>query len=206
MTTELRVYAPIDRMQPQTAAHLAATSHGDVPLSGMTELFIEVSPGNEIFRIADVAFKAADVRPSLQIVEREFGLLEFHATDPADVHAAGEAVLADLGLNRDDCVKPVITSTQFVTNIHPYQAQLLNKWRKGSMLLGGSSLFILEVAPAAWISLAANEAEKAATVQLIETRAVGRFGRLFLAGTEAEVRNARDAAADALEAVPGRTS
>jgi hypothetical protein len=206
MTTELRVYALIDRMQPQTAAHLAATSHGDVPLSGMTELFIEVAPGNEIFRIADVAFKAADVKPSLQIVEREFGLLEFHAAEPAAVHAAGDAVLGSLQMSRDDCLKPRIASTQFITNIHPYQAQLLNKWRKGSMLLAGASLFMMEVAPAAWISLAANEAEKAATVQLIETRAVGRFGRLFFAGTEAEVRNASDAATAALDALPGRVT
>ena len=63
-------------MQPQAAAHVASTCQGDVPVAGMSELFIEVAPGNEIFRCADVALKAADVRPALQVVEREFGLLD----------------------------------------------------------------------------------------------------------------------------------
>ena len=59
----LRTYAFIDRMQPQCAAHIAATSPGDVPLAGMAELYIEMAPGNEIFRAADIALKAAGVRP-----------------------------------------------------------------------------------------------------------------------------------------------
>src|SRR6201747_2473304 len=94
----LRTWAFIDRMQPQAAAHVAATCQGDVPIAGMSELFIEVAPGNEVFRIADIALKAADVRPALQIVEREFGLLEIHSNTQAEVLAAGEAVLSPLGL------------------------------------------------------------------------------------------------------------
>lgn len=199
----LRTYAFIDRMQPQSASHVAATCQGDVPIAGMSQLFIEVAPGNEIFRVMDIALKAADVRPALQIVEREFGLLEVHANSQAEVLAAGAAVLAYLGLQESDRVKPQIASAQFVTNVSPYQAQLINKWRKGSLLMAGSSLFVLEVGPAAYATLAANEAEKAANITLVEVRAVGRFGRVFLSGTESEVQAARDAAVFALEQIDG---
>ncbi|MFW0794504.1 hypothetical protein AAFP30_11875 [Gordonia sp. CPCC 205515] len=199
----LRTYAFIDRMQPQCAAHVAATSPGDPPLAGMSELFVEMAPGNEVFKAADVALKAAGVRPAMQIIEREFGLLELHSEHQADVLAAGDALLGELGMSESDRIKPVIASTQFITNVHGYQAQLLNKWRKGSLLMPGDSLFVLECAPAAYIALAANEAEKAADISVIEIRAVGRFGRLFVSGGESEVATARDAAVAALEALDG---
>jgi ethanolamine utilization microcompartment shell protein EutL len=190
----LRTYAFIDRLQPQCAAHIAATCQGDVPLAGNAELFIEMAPGNEVFHVADVALKAADVKPALQIIEREFGLLELHSNSQAEVLAAGAAVLAELGLTEEDRVKPEIASAQFITNVHPYQAQLLNKFRKGALLIPGQSLFVLEIAPAAYAGLAANEAEKAAEIAVVEIRAVGRFGRVFLAGTESDVASAREAA------------
>lgn len=190
----LRTYAFIDRLQPQCAAHIAATCQGDVPLAGNAELFIEMAPGNEVFHVADVALKAADVKPALQIIEREFGLLELHANSQAEVLAAGAAVLAELGLTEEDRVKPEIASAQFITNVHPYQAQLLNKFRKGALLIPGESLFVLEISPAAYAGLAANEAEKAADIKVVEIRAVGRFGRVFLSGSESDVATARDAA------------
>ncbi|AWK76238.1 hypothetical protein CBI38_32690 (plasmid) [Rhodococcus oxybenzonivorans] len=202
-TATLRTYAFIDRMQPQCAAHVAATSPGDPPLAGMSELFVEMAPGNEVFRAADIALKSSSVRPALQIIEREFGLLEIHSEHQADVLAAGEAVLDALGMKETDRIKPVVASTQFITNVHGYQAQLLNKWRKGTLLMPGSSLFVMEVSPAAYVALAANEAEKAADIDVIEIRAVGRFGRLFLAGSESEVATARDAAVAALESLEG---
>lgn len=204
MSVDLRAFVSIDRMQAQTAAHIAATSQGDVPVAGMAELFVELAPGNDVFRVADVALKAADVRPALQIVEREFGLLEIHATSPAEVDAAGAAILDLLGLTAGDTRRPQIASLQIITKIHPYQAQLLNKWRQGSLLIAGASLLVLEVAPAAWISLAVNEAEKHADISVIEIRSVGRFGRMFVAGAESEVASARDAAVAALEQVKGR--
>jgi ethanolamine utilization microcompartment shell protein EutS len=197
----LRTYAFIDRLQPQCAAHIAATCQGDVPLAGNAELFIEMAPGNEVFHVADVALKAADVKPALQIIEREFGLLELHSNSQAEVLAAGAAVLAELGLTEDDRVKPEIASAQFITNVHPYQAQLLNKFRKGALLIPGQSLFVLEITPAAYAGLAANEAEKAADIAVVEIRAVGRFGRVFLSGTESDVSHAREAAIAGLTGV-----
>lgn len=204
MDFQLRTYAFIDRMQPQAAAHVASTCQGDVPVAGMAELFIEVAPGNEIFRCADVALKAADVRPALQVVEREFGLLEIHSRTQAEVMAAGAAVLDYLRLSEQDRVKPKVASTQFVTNVNAYQAQLINKWRKGNLLIPGTSLFVLEVAPAAYVTLAANEAEKGADISLVEVRAVGRYGRLFVSGTESDVRAAAQAAIGALNEIDGR--
>ncbi len=204
MAFQLRTYAFIDSMQPQAAAHVAATTPGDPAIAGMSQLFIEVAPGNEIFRVADVALKAADVRPGMQIVEREFGLLEIHSRTQEEVLAAGEAVLDYLGLTQNDRVKPKVASTQIITNVNPYQAQLINKWRKGNLLLPSQSLFVLEASPAAYVSLAANEAEKAANINIIEVRAVGRFGRVFMAGTESEVETAMKAAVACLEQMEGR--
>ena len=204
MEFQLRTYAFIDRMQPQAAAHVAATCQGDVPVAGMSELYIEVAPGNEIFRCADVALKAADVRPALQVVEREFGLLEIHSKSQAEVTAAGQAVLEHLQLHERDRVRPKVASSMFVTNVNPYQAQLINKWRKGNLLIPGRSLYVLEVAPAAYVALAANEAEKAADISIVEVRALGRFGRLFISGTESDVQAAARAATEALDELDGK--
>ena len=204
MQFQLRTYAFIDRMQPQAAAHVAATCQGDVPVAGMAELYLEVAPGNEIFRCADVALKAADVRPALQVVEREFGLLEIHSKNQAEVVAAGRAVLDHLQLAESDRVKPKVASAMFVTNVNPYQAQLINKWRKGNLLIPGRSLYVLEVAPAAYVTLAANEAEKAADISIVEVRALGRFGRLFISGTESDVQAAATAATEALDELEGK--
>lgn len=204
MSFQLRTYAFVDRMQPQAAAHVASTCQGDVPVAGMSELYIEVAPGNEIFRCADIALKAADVRPALQVVEREFGLLEIHSNTQAEVLAAGEAVLDYLELKASDRLKPQIASSMFVTNVNAYQAQLINKWRKGNLLIPGKSLWVLELSPAAYVTLAANEAEKAADISIIEVRALGRFGRLFISGTESDVQAAARAAIGVIEDLEGK--
>jgi len=60
---------------------------------------------------------------------------------------------------------------------------------------------LLECQPAAHAILACNEAEKAANIKVVDMRMIGANGRLYLAGTEAEVRNARDAAEGALHSV-----
>ena len=153
--------------------------------------------------VVDSTLKAANVRPALQVVEREFGLLEIHGAGQAEVLAAGEAVLDHLGLTEADRARPRVAGSQFITNVDPYQAQLINKWRKGNLLIPGSTLHILEVAPAAYVTLAANEAEKAADINLIEVRALGRFGRLFISGTESDVAAAASAAVAALEELEG---
>lgn len=201
---ELRAFTYIDSMQPQYAAFVGTTVNGDIPIVGMAELFVEVGPGNEVFRVADLVLKSARVKPAVMLVEREFGLLEIHAEEQAAVKEGANAILAYLGLQVSDRVKPQIASTQMITNVDPYQAQLINNFRRGSMLVPGEALFILEIAPAGYIVLAANEAEKAANIKLIHVQNVGRFGRMYISGTESEARAGSDAAIAAIESVTGR--
>ncbi len=200
---QLRVYSYLDRMQPQYAAFVGTITQGDLPTEGMAALYIEVAPGNEVFRLVDIAVKATEAKPGAQVVEREFGMFEVHSHSQAEVLEAGRIVLDRLGLEVSGRVKPMLASVQVITNIDPYQAQLLNRFRRGSMLVPGETLLVLECAPAAYINYACNEAEKGATIKLIHVSSVGRFGRMWLSGSEAEILQARNAAIKALEGLEG---
>jgi len=200
---QLRCYCLLDRMQAQFAAFIGTITQGDLPVEGMASLYIEMSPGNEVFRTVDIAVKATEAKPGAQIVEREFGMFEVHSLNQAAVIEAGKVVLDRLGLKVEDRVKPKIASTQVITRVDPYQAQLLNRFRKGSMLVPGETLLVMEVAPAAYINYACNEAEKKATIKIIHVSSVGRFGRMWLSGSEAEIVNAKNAAVQALESLQG---
>lgn len=201
---QLRAFCFLDRMQPQFAAFVGTITQGDLPVEGMASLYVEMAPGNEVFRVVDVAVKGTEARPGAQIVEREFGMFEVHAHSQGSVLEAGDLVLRRLGLTAEDRVKPQIASLQVITNVDPYQAQLLNRFRRGSMLVPGETLFVVEVAPAAYINLAANEAEKGANIKILHISSVGRFGRMWLGGSEEEIRSAREAAVSAIEGVSGR--
>jgi len=201
---QLRAFCFLDQMQAQFASFVGTVTQGDLPVEGMASLYVEMAPGNEVFRVVDVAVKATEARPGAQIVEREFGMFEVHSVSQAAVVQAGESVLARLGLSVEDRVKPAIASLQMITNVDPYQAQLLNRFRRGSMLVPGETLLVVEVAPAAYINLAANEAEKGANIKIVHISSVGRFGRMWFSGTEAEILAARDAAVSAIEGVTGR--
>lgn len=199
----IRALMQIDNLQPRFAAYNGATVQGSVPLSGDTVLIGEFAPGNGVFKLIDKALKASAVEATTQLVEREFGFFILRSPSNAEVSAAREAILDELGASMNDRVKPHIASRQIITSVEPYQAQLLNKWRKGSLLVPGQTLGVVECAPAAYISIAANEAEKSAEIDIVEVRAVGRFGRLFISGTENSVKTAVDAAAIAVETVDG---
>lgn len=201
---QLRCYVYLDRMQAQFAAFIGTITQGDLSTEGMASLYIEMSPGMEVFRVVDIAVKGTRARPGVQIVEREFGTFEVHHHEQAEVLEAGRIVLDRLGLNREDRVKPQVVASQIITNIDPYQAQLLNRFRRGTMLIPGQTLLVMEVAPAAYITYACNEAEKAASINLIHFSGIGRFGRMWLSGSEAEISTAREAAAQALDSLEGR--
>jgi hypothetical protein len=198
---QLRTYAFIDSMQPQYAAFLGSELDGDVVLAGMAELWLELAPGSEVYNLLDSALKSTDARPGLQMVEREFGLLEIHSGSVDNVKQAGQSILEACGLSAADRMKPQLVSAKTISKVNPYQAQQINKHRKGSLLLPGQSLLVVEVEPAAYIVLAANEAEKASGVQLVHFNPFGRFGRLFLAGSESEIRSAMEAARAAVAGV-----
>ena len=201
---QLRCYSYLDRMQPQYAAFVGTITQGDLPVEGMASLYIEVAPGNEVFQLVDIAVKSTEAKPGAQLVEREFGMFEVHSRSQSEVIEAGRIVLERLGLKPEDRLKPEIASVQVITNVDPYQAQLLNRFRRGSMLVPGETMLVLECAPAAYINFACNEAEKGATIKILHVSSVGRFGRMWLAGSEAEILAARNAAIQAIEGLEGK--
>ncbi len=202
---DLRAYVFLDSLQPQFAAFLATVAQGYLPKARQASLFVEISPGIEINRITDIALKSTQVTPGMQIVERLYGMLEIHSDSQADVRAAGRAILEALELREEQRRKPVVVSSQVIRHLDDYQTQLINRMRHGNMILGGQTLYILECEPAAYSALAANEAEKAAEINILEVRSFGSFGRVYLGGEERDIDVGYRAAVRAVEGVSGRT-
>lgn len=202
---ELRSYAFLDSLQPQHAAFIGTISKGFLPLAGESSLWVEVAPGIEINRLTDIALKSTGVTPAMQIIERVYGMLEVHSPDQAETRAAGEAILEAMGLTVEDRLKPEVLSSQLVRRIGDHHAQLINRTRHGQMIIPGQTLYVMECAPAAYAALAANEAEKAANINILEVRAVGAVGRIYLGGEEADMDVGYKAALNALEGVEGRS-
>lgn len=201
---QLRAYCHLDRIQPQFAAFVGKIAAGSPPIEGMSSLYVEMAPGNWVFRVVDTVLKAVDVQPGAQVVERQFGMFEVHSDNQAEVLRAGEVVLESLGLPLEARMAPKIASEQIITNVHPLQAQVLNRMNMGTMLEGGHTLLVLEVEPAADITLAANEAEKASPIFLNHMSSVGIYGRMWISGTEADIQAAREAAITAIQSVTGQ--
>jgi len=204
MSVDLRTYAYLDSLQPQHAAYLGTVARGFLPLPGDTSLWVEISPGIEINRITDIALKSTRVRPGMQVVERLFGLLEIHHEVQAEVRAAGAAILEALEVKELDRIKPRVVSSQIIRHVDAHQVQLVNRMRYGHMLLAGQTLYVLEVEPAGYAALAANEAEKAAHINILDVRAFGSFGRVYLGGEERDIMAGYGAAVAAIEGIGGR--
>ncbi len=201
---DLRSFVFLDNLQPQHAAFLGTVSDGFLPLAGDASLFVEIAPGMEINRITDAALKATDVTPGMQIVERVYGMLEVHSASQAETRAAGAAILDEIGLTEADRIKPTILSSQIIRRIEDHHAQLINRVRHGNMIIPGQTLYTLECEPAAYIALATNEAEKAADINVLEVRAAGAVGRVYLGGEERDIDVGWRAAVAALEGIDGR--
>jgi hypothetical protein len=202
---DLRAYVYLDSIQPQYAAFLGTIAQGFLPLAGDASVYIEIAPGIEINRLTDVALKSTNVKPGMQIVERVFGMLEVHSEEQAETRAAGDAVLKELGLVETDRRKPKILSSQIVRRLDGHQAQLINRTRHGQMIIPGQTLYVLELEPAAYAALAANEAEKAAEINVLEVRTFGSVGRVYLGGEERDIDVGWQAAVAAVEGLEGRT-
>jgi ethanolamine utilization microcompartment shell protein EutS len=201
---ELRTFTYIDILQPQLTGFLQTVSQGFMPLEGQAALFIEISPGIAINRLTDAALKATTVQPGMQIVERAYGLLEIHDFDQGAIRAAGKAILDRLGVGEESRLRPRVLSSQTITGLDGCQAQLINRMRHGDMIVQGQTLYVLEIHPAAYAAIAANEAEKAADVHLLEVITFGAFGRLWLGGREAEIAAAAEAIERSLSSISGR--
>jgi ethanolamine utilization microcompartment shell protein EutS len=198
---ELRSCIFLDQLQPQTLCYLASWMRGSLPRSNVAAQIIEVAPGLDIEGLTDVALKHTEVQAGMLVVERQFGYLEFHSRSTDAVKASADEVLEALGARREDATRPTVLAAKIVTRVDHQHAFLINRNKLGSMILGGESLFVLEMQPASYAIIAANEAEKAANIKVIDYRLIGATGRVYLAGDEAEIRNARDSAIDALQAL-----
>lgn len=201
---DLRAYVFIDNLQPQYAAFLGTVAQGFLPIAHMASLYVEISPGIEINRITDIALKSTRVTPGMQIVERLYGLLEIHSESQADVRQAGRSILEALELKEEERWKPKIFSSQVIRRIDDHQTQLINRMRHGNMIIPGQTLYVMEVQPAAYAALAANEAEKAAEINILEVRAFGSFGRVYLGGEERDIDVGWRAAVQAIESITGK--
>lgn len=206
MALDLRCFSYVDILQPQTAGFLGTVSQGYHPLVGHAALLIEVAPGMDINLVTDIALKRTSCTPGMQVVERRYGMLELHHRDQGQVRAAGEEILAALELKEGDRLRPRIVSEQRITGVTGYHSQLVNRMRHGNFLHEGQTLYVLETHPAGYALIATNEAEKAAPIEVLEFRAVGAFGRIYLGGGEAELEEAAKAAISALESITGRAN
>jgi hypothetical protein len=199
--TDLRASIFIDQLQPQTLAYISTWMRGTLPRLRMAAQIVEIAPGLDVEVLTDIVLKSADVRAGLLVVERQFGTLQFHSRSTAEVQSGAAAILEALGKTAADIAAPKILASKLVTNVSDQHAFLMNRNKLGSMVLGGDSIYLLECQSAAYAILASNEAEKEADIKLIDMRMIGANGRLYLAGTEADVRNARAAAEAALRDV-----
>jgi hypothetical protein len=201
---DLRTFTYIDILQPQTASFIATVSQGFLPQEEQSSLIVEIAPGMDINRVTDIALKRTGVRPGMMVVERSFGFLELHSFNQSELRMAGEVILEELGLNEQDRLKPVIRTQQILTGVDAHQTMLVNRMRHGNFLLKGESFLILEVHPAGYAMIAANEAEKAASINILEIRAFGAYGRVYIGGGEADIEAANAAVAAALSSIDGR--
>jgi len=84
-------------MQPQFAAFIGTVTQGDLADRRDGALYVEMSPGNEVLRMVDIAVKATEARP-----ERRSSNASWHVRSPslnqAAVLEAGEVVLKRLDL------------------------------------------------------------------------------------------------------------
>lgn len=201
---ELRAYCHLDRLQPQFASLFATRCRGFLCVEGMASLFVEVVPGIEVNHLTDIALKLTNARPGEMIVERRYGMLEIHSFDQEEILHAGKMILQELGVREEDRLAPSILATSIINKVDSYQAVIINRNSRGMLALGGDDVYLLEVTPAAYSSIAANEAEKHCDVRLVDIRFFGAAGRIYLAGSQAEIQAAAKLVVDTLGNIKGR--
>jgi ethanolamine utilization microcompartment shell protein EutL len=201
---DLRTYVFLDSLQLQMASYLSTVSKGYLPVGGQACCIIEIAPGIEINTLTDIALKATNVTPGMQIVERAYGMLEIHSDSQGDIRMAGEAVMKAIEKKEEDRIRPRVLTSQLIKNVEDHHAQLINRTRMGMMLLRGDTLFVLEVEPAGYAYFAANEAEKSARINIIDVMGFGKFGRVYIGGSEAEVLEAKKIVEKRLAEITGR--
>lgn len=202
----LRTFSIIDSLQPQTASFIATVARGFLPVEEQAALLVEVAPGMSINRVTDTILKSTSVIPGMQIVERDFGMLEVHHDDRGQIRAAADALLAFYEIDEGARLKPRITSAERLTGVTGYHTQLINRMRHGDMIRQGETLYTLEVHPAGYALIAANEAEKHADIRILEIVTFGAFGRLWISGDEENIAQADERIRQVLGAIDGQAN
>jgi hypothetical protein len=206
--TELRVYLKIESLRRQFAAYMGSPTRGRgyVPLEGMHSLIVEIAPALAIHRVIDLALKSVPAaEPGMLYVERQFGILELHSLNLADLDAAGQSILDGIGAREADQLQPQVLYTDIVDAVTDHHAVILNRNREASMILPGECLLLVEMAPALFAAVAANEAEKAAPrLTLVDCQMIGASGRVFVSGERADMEAARERILATLASVKGR--
>jgi hypothetical protein len=205
---ELRVYLPIPDLGRQFAAYLGTPTRarGYPAIEGDHALIVEVAPALAIERVIDLALKSVpEIEPGIHFVERQFGVLEVHASDRRHVERAGEAILAGIGARPEDALRPRILYTDVIEEVTDQHAVIVNRNREASMLLPGQTLLVVEMTPALFAAVAANAAERVAPgLTLVTVSMIGAAGRVYLAGSTPDIVLARDEITRVLEDVAGR--
>jgi hypothetical protein len=206
--TDIRVYLLVEDLQQQFAAYLGTPTRarGYPPYAGEHALIVEVSPALAIERVIDLALREVPgIQPGILYVERQFGVLEIHSADLADLQRAGEAILSGTGNSAADQLRPRVLYHDIIEDITDQHAVIINRNRQGSMVLPGQSLLVYEMTPALFAAVAANEAERVAPeLTLVDVQMIGAAGRLYIGGSTSDVTTARDRITEVLAGIEGR--
>ncbi|BBY86148.1 microcompartment protein [Mycolicibacterium tokaiense] len=206
--TDIRVYLPVEDLQPQFAAYLGTPTRarGYPPYAGEHALIVEVSPALAIERVIDLALREVPgIQPGILYVERQFGVLEIHSGELSDIRRAGDAILTGTGNAAADQLRPRVLYHDIIEDITDQHAVILNRNRQASMVLPGESLLVYEMTPALFAAVAANEAERAAPgLNLVDVQMIGAAGRLYIGGSTVDVTTARDRITAVLAGIEGR--
>ena len=206
--TELRVYLQIESLRRQFAAYMGSPTRarGYVPLEGMHSLIVEIAPALAIHRVIDFALKSVpNAEPGMLYVERQYGILELHSTDATDLEDAGRAILEGIGASAADQLRPHVLYTDIVDRVTDQHAVILNRNREASMILPDECLLLVEMMPALFAAVAANEAEKVSPgLTLVDCQMIGASGRVFMSGARNDAERARDHILKTLQAIQGR--
>jgi ethanolamine utilization microcompartment shell protein EutL len=201
MTTkfELRTLTFIDSLQPQLAQFIAKDNRVYDPAEYDAALMIEVAPAMEIHSLIDMALKRTSVRLGSVVTERQFGLMQVQHAQQGEVKEAGRSILEATGLDEHDRSEVKVLANKIIRGVEQDQAIYFTGTSHGNMITAGESVFILEATPAAYLTIAANEALKAARVNLVTIKPYGATGRLVMSGGESEIDSASEAALNILE-------
>lgn len=205
---ELRVYLLLEDLQRQFAAYMGTPTRarGYPPLEGSHALIVEVAPGLWIERVIDLALKSVpEVEPGLLFVERQFGILEVHSYDLEEVRRAGDAILQGIDAAPTDQLRPHVLFADAIEDIGDQHAVIINRTRQASMVMPGETMLVLEVVPALFAAVAANEAERSVPENtLVDVQMIGAAGRVYISGTSDGVARAQREITRILDRIEGR--